>query len=126
MALSGVPAFTAANRTAAYRFVSLIDVLYDHRVRLLCAAEAMPHELFASVVTNQEAKEVAKRGGGGGGGAGGGDLVVDDNLGFSKDRTVSRLTEMQSSEYLAAHAEMHAPELLLALKEAAPRQRTSA
>ena len=26
--------------------------------------------------------------------------VVDDNLGFSKERTISRLTEMQSEEYL--------------------------
>ena len=45
-------------------------------------------------------------------------LVVDDNLGFAKDRTVSRLLEMQSREYLISHAEHHAPELVLALKEA--------
>lgn len=31
LALSGVPVFTAANRTAAYRFVTLVDVLYEHR-----------------------------------------------------------------------------------------------
>jgi hypothetical protein len=41
--------------------------------------------------------------------------VVDDNLGFTKDRTISRLIEMQSREYLTQHAEKHAPELLLAL-----------
>ena len=45
-------------------------------------------------------------------------LVVDDNLGFAKDRTISRLLEMQSLEHLIAHAERHAPELVLALKEA--------
>lgn len=45
-------------------------------------------------------------------------LVVDDNLGFAKDRTISRLLEMQSIEHLIAHAERHAPELVLALKEA--------
>lgn len=45
-------------------------------------------------------------------------LVVDDNLGFSKDRTISRLLEMQSREYLIVHAEHHAPQLVLALKEA--------
>ena len=45
-------------------------------------------------------------------------LVVDDNLGFSKDRTISRLLEMQSREYLISHAEHHAPELVMALKEA--------
>lgn len=31
LALSGVPVFTAANRQAAYRFVTLVDVLYEHR-----------------------------------------------------------------------------------------------
>ena len=43
-------------------------------------------------------------------------LVVDDNLGFAKDRTISRLLEMQILEHLIAHAERHAPELVLALK----------
>ncbi len=33
---------------------------------------------------------------------------------------VSRLLEMSSREYLLAHAEQHAPELLLALKEGKP------
>ncbi len=49
--------------------------------------------------------------------------VVDDNLGFVKDRTISRLIEMQSTEYLIAHAMTHAPELLLALKEERSRKR---
>lgn len=45
-------------------------------------------------------------------------VQVDDNLGFAKDRTISRLTEMQSLEYLLHHARLHAPELVLALEEA--------
>ncbi len=49
------------------------------------------------------------------------EVIVDDNLGFSKDRCISRLTEMQSFEYLMAHAKKHAPELLLALQEAAAK-----
>lgn len=114
LALSGIPIFTGTTRAAAYRFVTLIDVLYEHRVRLVCSAEGFPSELFSNVLTNLEAKEAASR-----------EshvpdmVVVDDNLGFSKDRTVSRLTEMQSTEYLTAHAQAHAPELLLALKETA-------
>ena len=47
--------------------------------------------------------------------------IVDDNLGFSKDRCVSRLTEMQSLPYLTAHARKHSPNLLLALEEAAQK-----
>lgn len=31
VALAGVPVFTQANRAAAYRFVTLVDVLYEHR-----------------------------------------------------------------------------------------------
>lgn len=56
------------------------------------------------------------------------DLVVDDQLGFSKDRCISRLTEMQSLEYLIAHAEKHAPHLLLALqqKQAADKAKATA
>ncbi len=49
--------------------------------------------------------------------------MVDDNLGFAKDRTISRMTEMQSREYLLAHAKQHAPELLKALEEEYSRQK---
>ena len=48
-------------------------------------------------------------------------FVVDDNLGFSKDRLISRLTEMQSLEYLLVHAKQHAPDLLPVLQEASDR-----
>lgn len=70
----------------------------------------MPHELFANVMSNAEAHDgrVLNEG-----------AVVDDNLAFAKDRTVSRLIEMQSHEYLEAHAQRHAPELLLALQQQA-------
>jgi hypothetical protein len=46
-------------------------------------------------------------------------VVIDDNLGFAKDRTVSRLIEMQSDEYREQHALQRAPQLLSALHEAA-------
>jgi hypothetical protein len=42
-------------------------------------------------------------------------------LGFSKERCISRLTEMQSFEYLIAHAKQHSPQLLLALEQAKAR-----
>jgi predicted ATPase len=114
LALSDVPVFTAANRAEAYRFVTLVDVMYEHRVRLICSADALPFELFQNIVTQEQGKQLA-------GACGMRDesqLEVDDNLGFSKDRTISRLTEMQSIEHLLVHAQQHAPQLVLALEEA--------
>lgn len=57
------------------------------RVRVFCSAEADPFELFEKVVPHKEYQEMGK--------SASNDLVVDDNLGFTKDRTISRLIEMQ-------------------------------
>jgi cell division protein ZapE len=70
--LVGIPAMTRDMRNEAARFVTLIDTLYEHRVKLLAAADAEPEGLYP---------------------AGDG--------GFEFQRTVSRLEEMQSAEYLA-------------------------
>lgn len=70
--LDGVPKLGPANRDFAKRFVTLIDALYDHKTKLVCAAEAPPTELYTQ-----------------GDGA------------FEFERTVSRLLEMQSPEYMA-------------------------
>ncbi len=74
----------------------------------------MPASLFANVISNAEAHDGRK--------VHPDTTVVDDNLAFAKDRTVSRLIEMQSHEYLEAHAQRHAPELLLALREEQQQQ----
>ncbi|KXZ44587.1 hypothetical protein GPECTOR_65g205 [Gonium pectorale] len=119
LALRGVPVFGAANRTEAYRFVTLIDVLYEARTRLLVTAEAPPVDLFANIITQFDAAkrpELAARP----------EVVVDDNLGFAKERTISRLTEMQSIEYLMHHARQHEPSLVLALQEAHAKVRGAA
>ncbi len=69
--LSGVPMLSPSDRDAAKRFVTLIDALYEHKVTLICSAAAIPQELYES-----------------GDGS------------FEFHRTVSRLMEMQSEEYL--------------------------
>ncbi len=69
--VSGVPALSPANRDAAKRFVTLIDALYEHKVTFICSAEVAPQMLYAN-----------------GDGS------------FEFHRTVSRLMEMQSEEYL--------------------------
>ena len=70
--LVGIPRMGPENRNEAARFVTLIDALYEARVKLIAAAEAAPEQLYA---------------------AGDGR--------FEFERTVSRLNEMQSAEYLA-------------------------
>ena len=71
--LVGVPVMGPEKRNEAARFVTLIDALYEHKVKLLAAADAPPGELYEA-----------------GDGA------------FEFERTASRLIEMQSRDYLAA------------------------
>lgn len=70
--VSGVPRFDPLNEDAAYRFVLLVDELYDRDVKLIASAAAVPTELYHG---RRAAHEF--------------------------ERTVSRLIEMQSREYLA-------------------------
>jgi len=49
ISLTGVPRFREADEDAARRFASLVDVLYDRHVRLLCTIDAPPKEVFAAI-----------------------------------------------------------------------------
>ncbi|CAI5976808.1 unnamed protein product [Closterium sp. NIES-65] len=87
IAMEGIPIFGASNRGAAYRFVTLIDVMYEHKTRLVCSAEGTPFQLFERVVTIANApRRTAARSAR----SEDADVAVDDELGFAKDRTVSR------------------------------------
>jgi len=67
----GIPVMTREMRNEAARFVTLIDALYEHRVKLLAAADAEPEQLYPT----------------------------GDGR-FEFERTASRLEEMQSADYL--------------------------
>ncbi len=68
----GIPRLGPESRNEAARFVTLIDALYEHKVKLLAMADAAPMDLYAK----------------------------GDGR-FEFERTVSRLMEMQSEDYLA-------------------------
>ncbi|KAL9267731.1 AFG1-like ATPase-like protein [Drosera capensis] len=104
LALEGVPIFGLHNRTAAYRFVTLVDVMYENKARLLCTAVGSPIELFERIVTVGDAQQMAPRTSSRSRKNDDLDLCVDNELGFAKDRTISRLTEMNSKEYLEQHS----------------------
>nr|WP_210277436.1 cell division protein ZapE [Microvirga lupini] len=72
--LENIPKMTLERRNEAKRFIMLIDALYDAHVKLLASAEAEAPELYHAD-SGREA--------------------------FEFDRTVSRLIEMRSEEYLS-------------------------
>jgi cell division protein ZapE len=68
-----VPVLTAQRENAARRLIALVDELYDRHVNLIVSAAAPPEGIYKG-----------------------------DRLGFEFQRTISRLREMQSEEYLAS------------------------
>ena len=69
--LSDVPKMGVRQSSEARRFTWLVDVFYDHKVKLIISAQCPPEELYTEGVLSNEFH-----------------------------RTVSRLLEMQSKEYL--------------------------
>ena len=72
LVVSDVPQFDAAAENAARRFITLVDVLYDHNVNLILSAAAPPAALYRGTKLRNEFQ-----------------------------RTASRLVEMQADAYLA-------------------------
>ncbi|WP_126974959.1 cell division protein ZapE [Frigidibacter oleivorans] len=73
--LEGIPLLSASNFNEAKRFVTLIDALYEAKVRLICSAAEIPERLY-----------------------------VEGEGSFEFERTASRLREMQDARWGAAEA----------------------
>ncbi|QJE01244.1 cell division protein ZapE [Massilia forsythiae] len=71
--LSAIPRMSASMSSEARRFTWLIDVFYDHKVKLLMSAEVEPEQLY-----------------------------TEGSMSNEFHRTVSRIIEMQSREYMLA------------------------
>ena len=72
--IDDLPIMAADERDVARRFISLIDTIYDHRVKLVASAAAQPNALYRAT----EGREA-----------------------FEFLRVVSRLIDMRSADYLA-------------------------
>ena len=79
--MSGVPRFTEADGDQLRRFVWLVDEFYDRRVKLMLAAAVPVNELVADAAASD-----------------GFQAHLNASL---KERLVSRLTEMQTRQYLS-------------------------
>lgn len=73
--LEDIPIMQREDHNAAKRFILLIDTLYDNHIRIVVSAQAKPDELYTAT-SGTEA--------------------------FEFKRTISRLHEMQSREYIGA------------------------
>ena len=71
--VSGVVVMDGKTDDIGRRFINLVDEFYDRNVKLVLTAEVSPEQLYTG-----------------------------NRLSFEFDRTVSRLREMQSTEYLAS------------------------
>jgi cell division protein ZapE len=72
--IEGVPVMDLAQRNAAKRFINLIDTLYNNRNKLVLSAEAEPDGLYVATTGTES---------------------------FEFQRTVSRLIEMRSEDWLS-------------------------
>ncbi|CAI9567793.1 unnamed protein product [Staurois parvus] len=97
-----IPHLDMAKRSQARRFITLIDAFYDHKVRVVCSADTPLQSLFMQKL--KDADDAESR-------------VLLDDLELSQDasaglsfftgeeevfafqRTLSRLTEMQTEQY---------------------------
>ncbi|XP_046560016.1 AFG1-like ATPase, partial [Haliotis rubra] len=99
-----IPQMTLQNKTEGRRFITLIDNFYDNKVKVVCSAEAEAKHLFSAGTLSHHDEQA--------------NMALMDDLGiqatsdkakssiftgeeelFAFDRTVSRLTEMQTEEY---------------------------
>ena len=128
LVLDQVPVMGINQRNEARRFITLVDVLYEHQGRLVLSAEAPASDLFVwdkdALALGTQTKAGSTSVNAKGGSSGRSITMVDGNVEwsgtglkeaslagkyasedvvFASERLTSRLDEMQSAEYLETH-----------------------
>ncbi|XP_056422235.1 AFG1-like ATPase isoform X1 [Hyla sarda] len=97
-----IPQLDMTKRSQARRFITLIDAFYDHKVRVVCLAETPLQSLFMQKLqdaVNVESRvllddlEINQDS------SGGLSMFTGEEEVFAFQRTLSRLTEMQTDQY---------------------------
>lgn len=82
--ITDIPILTLQERDQVRRMITLVDTLYERKTKLIISADAPVESLFVADATDKSSSAI-------------------DEI-FAWDRTVSRLMEMQSQEYLLQRA----------------------
>jgi len=98
-----VPQLNLKLKSPARRFITLIDTLYDHRIRLIVGAQQPLKLLFskerdegqqvAEIAVSKQCETAS--------------LFTGEEELFAYDRTISRLTQMQTQEYWDLWGQTH-------------------
>lgn len=87
--LTDIPVLTLDQKDLVRRFITLVDELYEHRVKLICSADALLQNIFPySIDPSMRNSET---------------LIAGEEEIFAFSRTLSRLSEMQTTQYLQSH-----------------------
>ena len=89
--LTDIPVLSLDEKDLVRRFITLVDELYEHRVKLIVSAAAPVNRIFPYTIGSSSIKRDSNS------------LIVGEEEIFAFSRTLSRLNEMHSSEYLQAH-----------------------
>ncbi|KAM9316633.1 AFG1-like ATPase [Gastrophryne carolinensis] len=97
-----IPHLNMSKRSQARRFITLIDAFYDHKVRVVCSADVPLQSLFMQNITDVEDHdsrillddlELSQHA------SAGLSIFTGEEEVFAFQRTLSRLTEMQTEKY---------------------------
>jgi len=90
--IDNIPQMSVSDANLARRFITLIDELYNHRVKLICSSSYEPAKLFPTSIDPSNTSPNPFDGTA--------TLKLGDEEIFAFNRVVSRLSEMQTQSYL--------------------------